>query len=413
MTNSERNYDIVVFGATGFTGRLVAEYLLERYGCGGELRWAMAGRSMDKLEQVRAELQPGDTDIPLLVADSGSLDDMLELAGETRVVCTTVGPYALYGSTLVEACARQGTHYCDLTGETQWMRKMIDKHQATAEASGARIVHTCGFDSIPSDLGVLFLQDAMLSRHDVPACHVKYRTVKFAGGFSGGTVASLINVMEEASKDRGLRKLLADPYALNPKGAPRGKDVNDQISAIYDEDFHRWTLPFVMAAINTRVVRRSNALLGHPWGVDFSYDEAVLAPPGQGALKSKLAAAAMTASTASMAITPLRNLAKRFLPAPGEGPTKEQREKGFFDIALYGVHPTDRNKDMIVRVTGDRDPGYGSTSKMLSEAAVCLAKDELGCGGGIWTPASAMGQTLIKRLVANAGLTFDITDELP
>ena len=406
MPDAKRKYDVVLFGATGFTGKLVAEYLLKQYGSTGELSWAMAGRSRDKLEAVSAELGAGE--LPLLVADSSDPGAMAELAAQTRVICTTVGPYALYGSDLVEACVNQGTHYCDLTGETQWMAKMIDAHQDAAEASGARIVHTCGFDSIPSDLGVLYLQNAMVAKHGVPAQHVKYRVAGASGTFSGGTVASLINVMEEAARDRSLRKLLADPYALNPKDAPRGDDVNDQTGAIYDEDLERWTLPFVMAAINTRVVRRSNALMDQRYGEDFRYDEAMLAPEGKGAIASKLAAAAMTAGTASLAIPPFRALAKRFLPSPGEGPSKEVREKGFFDIRIYGVHPDNRDKDMMAKVTGDRDPGYGSTSKMLAESAVCLAKDDLTCGGGFLTPAAAMGELLINRLQASAGLDFSI-----
>ena len=408
MSKQDREYDVVVFGTTGFTGQLVAEYLLGKYGVAGEVRWAMAGRSLGKLEQVREELQA--STIPLLTADSGDMDSLTELASKTRVVCSTVGPYALYGSGLVEACVQQDTDYCDLTGEVQWMQKMISAHQATAAASGARIVHTCGFDSIPSDMGVLFLQNEMRQRHGVAARHIKYRVVGFSGAFSGGTAASMINMMEEAGRDKNLRKVLADPYALNPAGAPRGDDVNDQTGAVYDEDFERWTLPFMMAVINTRVVRRSNALMNSAYGEDFRYDEAVLAAKGQGALKSKLAAAAMTAGTASLAIAPLRAVAKRLLPSPGEGPSKKQQEKGYFDILLHGTHPTDRDKDMTARVTGDRDPGYGSTSKMLGEAAVCLAIDQLDCAGGFWTPASAMGQPLIERLQENSGLTFSIEE---
>ncbi len=408
MTNGNREFDVVLFGATGFTGKLVAEYLLNKYGVDGELRWAMAGRSLGKLEQVRDELQ--NSSIPLLTADSDDESSLDDLAGKAKVICTTVGPYALYGSKLVAACVNAGTHYCDLTGETQWMRRMIDAHQEEAEASGARIVHTCGFDSIPSDLGVLFLQDAMMDTHSTPACHIKYRVVGASGTFSGGTVASLINVLEEATRDSSLRKMLADPYALNPEGAHRGRDVNDQTGAIYDEDFERWTLPFVMAAINTRVVRRSNALMDNAYGTDFRYDEAMLAPKGAGALKAKLSAAAMTGGTAALAIPPLRAVAKRFLPKPGEGPSQEVRENGYYEILLYGINPEDRDKDMVVKVTGDMDPGYGSTSKMLAEAAVCLAQDELDCGGGFWTPASAMGQTLIARLQKDAGLTFEIVE---
>lgn len=406
-----RDYDIILFGASGFTGRLVAEYLLQRYGQDGELRWAIAGRNREKLAEVASEL--GAPDLPVLVADGADRETLDKLAQSSTVVCTTVGPYALYGSELVAACAQAGTHYCDLTGEVHWMRDMIDQHQQSAAASGARIVHTCGFDSIPSDLGTLFLQSAMAEQHGVPAQQVKFRVEGFSGAMSGGTVASMINMMEQAAKEPKLRRVLADPYALLPQGAARGEDGRDQTGAVFDEDFHRWTLPFIMATINTRVVRRSNALLDFAWGQDFRYDEAILAKKEQGQMGAKLSALAMTAGTASMAVPPLRALAKKFLPAPGEGPSQEQREKGYFDIYLYGVHPDDREKDLIARVTGDRDPGYGSTSKMLAEAAICLARDDLSCGGGFWTPASAMGQALIERLEANAGLTFTLEEAIP
>ncbi len=404
---NDREFDIVLLGASGFTGRLVAEYLLATYD--ESLRWAMAGRNQGKLEAVAEELGAAGQ-IPILVADTNDQSALDELAGKTRVICTTVGPYALYGSGVVEACVKSGTHYCDLTGEVQWMRRMIDTWQSDAEASGARIVHTCGFDSIPSDLGVLFLQNAMKKAHGVAAQQVKYRAAGFAGGFSGGTIYSMINMMEEMQKDPSLRKVMGDPYALNPAGSHKGDDKPDQLGAIYDEDFDRWTLPFVMAAINTRVVRRSNALMGNAYGEDFRYDEATLAGESQGALSSKLAAGAMTGGTAVLAIPPLRAVAKLFLPKPGEGPDQEAREKGYFDILLHGKHPTDSNKDMRAQVTGDRDPGYGSTSKMLAESAVCLAYDDLDVGGGFWTPASAMGQTLIDRLVESAGLTFGVVE---
>ena len=203
---------------------------------------------------------------------------------------------------------------------------------------------------------------------------------------------------------------MADPYAIIPAGAPRGTDVNDQTGAIFDEDFDRWTMPFMMAAINTRVVRRSNALMDFAYGEDFNYDEATLAPAGQGSIKSKMIAAAMTGSTLVLAVPPLRAVAKRLLPKPGEGPSPEAQEKGYFDILLHGKHPTDASKDMRAQVTGDRDPGYGSTSKMLAETAVCLARDELKVAGGFWTPASAMGMTLVDRLIASAGLTFDVIE---
>jgi short subunit dehydrogenase-like uncharacterized protein len=411
MVRKAREFDLVLYGATGFTGQLVAEYLRDRYGVDGDLRWAIAGRSRRKLEQLGATL--GEPEMPMITADSDDEAALAAMVSRTAVICTTVGPYALYGSALVAACAAAGTHYCDLTGETQWMRRMIDAHQAAAEHSGARIVHTCGFDSIPSDLGVLFLQAAMMDRHGVPARHIKYRVAKVTGTFSGGTVASLINVLDEAGRDRSLRRLLADPYALNPAGSERGDDVNDQLTARFDPDFQRWTLPFVMAAINTRVVRRTNVLLDYPYGRDFRYDEAVLAPKGRGALTAHLAAGAMTAGTAALALPPLRALARRLLPSPGEGPDRATRERGSFRILLHGAHPSDRSKDLFAEVCGDMDPGYGSTAKMLGESAVCLAKDALDCGGGFWTPASAMGQRLIARLERNAGLSFTLLEDRP
>nr|WP_066053512.1 saccharopine dehydrogenase NADP-binding domain-containing protein [Halioglobus sp. HI00S01] len=406
-----RDYDIILYGASGFTGRLVAEYLQKVYGNGEDLVWAIAGRNEDKLREIANAIDAPDT--PIVVADSRDSNALASMVASASVVCTTVGPYALYGSELVAACVAAGTHYCDLTGEVPWMRDMIRRHESDARDSGARIVHTCGFDSIPSDLGTLFLQEAMLAEHGVPAKQVKLMVDRFSGAFSGGTVASMINIMETAGKDRKVREVVADPYALLPEGAPRGPDGNDQTSALYDDDFQRWTLPFVMAGINTRVVRRSNALLDFAWGENFSYSESMLAPARQGAVTSKLAGLAMTAGTASLAIAPLRAIARRFLPAPGEGPSKEQREKGFFDIYLYGVHPTDRSADMVARVTGDRDPGYGSTSKMLAEAAICLARDDLDCEGGFWTPASAMGSVLIQRLQESAGLTFERVADVP
>ena len=409
MSKKQREYDVVLLGASGFTGRLVAEYLLKHYGVGKDLNWAMAGRNQAKLEQVRGELEgKGAKDIPILIADSNDPDSLAELAQSCRVVCTTVGPYALYGSPVVEACVNAGTHYCDLTGEVQWMQRMIKAHQSAAEASGAKIVHTCGFDSIPSDLGVFFIQQQMIAKYGVPASHVRYRVQGASGGFSGGTVASMLNMMDEVEQDPSLQNVLEDPYALLPKGAHRGDDKHESTRAEYDDAFGCWTIPFVMAGINTRVVRRSNALMDFAYGKDFRYDEAVLLPENKGALTAKVAAFATSAGTGAMAIKPLRNLAKRWLPAPGEGPNREKRENGNFDIRLYAHHPDDPDKDMLARVTGDRDPGYGSTSKMLAEAAVCLAKDDLPPGGGFLTPASAMGEPLVDRLVANAGLTFEV-----
>jgi short subunit dehydrogenase-like uncharacterized protein len=409
---AQRKFDVVVWGASGFTGALVAEYLAEQYGVGGKLRWAIAGRNRDKLEAVREELPAAvDRDaLPILLADSEDPASLAAMVAQTKVVCSTVGPYARYGTPLVAACAEAGTHYCDLTGEVQWMARVIPEYQGDAQASGARIVHTCGFDSVPSDIGTWYLQQAMLKEHGVAAAHVKMRVARSSGGASGGTVASMLNMLEESDRDPAVRDIVADPYALNPPGSPRGGDGPDQENARFDPDFDKWTFPFIMALINTRVVRRSNALLDFQWGRNFRYDEAVLAPSrylaGAVAIGSRLGIAALN-------LAPARKLAARLLPSPGEGPTRRQRERGFYELYFHGVHPDDRERDMRLKVTGDMDPGYGSTSKMLGEAAVCLALDKLEVGGGFWTPASAMGAQLQRRLAADAGLNFEFVPAHP
>jgi short subunit dehydrogenase-like uncharacterized protein len=411
----DRDLDVVLWGATGFTGRLVAAYLLERFGAAGELRWALGGRNRAKLEALRGELgrQTGVAAdaLPLVLGDGDDAASLEALAGRTRVVCTTVGPYARYGSKLVAACARGGTHYCDLTGEVQWMRRMIDAHGAEAESSGARIVHNCGFDSIPSDVGVFFLQREMQSRHGVPCARIKLRVKGASGGFSGGTVASLLNVLEEAQSDPEVRRIVGDPYGLNPEGERAGPDGRDSTTPAWDADFREWTAPFVMAGINTKVVRRTNALLGFPYGKEFRYDEAMLTGGGPaGWLKAAGVTAGLGVVMAAGAVGPLRRALGRFLPDPGEGPSEAAREAGYFDLRLFGAHPDDRRRDLRARITGDRDPGYGSTARMLGESAVCLARDALTVGGGFWTPAAAMGGPLLERLQSHAGLRFSIED---
>ena len=404
---AKREFDVIVWGATGFTGRLVAEYLAETYGTGGKLKWALGGRSLEKLEEVRGDILPkGQRDtLPLVVADSNDIDSLTEMVTRASVICSTVGPYARFGTPLVAACAAEGTDYCDLTGEVQWMARVINDYQERAQESGARIVHTCGFDSIPSDLGTWYLQQQITERSGVPASRVKARVGRNRGAASGGTVASMMNLMEEARRDPAVRRLVADPYALYPRGVTAGLDGPDQRSVRFDPDFHQWTAPFIMAVINTRVVRRTNALLDFPWGEDFRYDEAVLC---RSRFRARQLALATGAGMAALALGPTRKLAERFLPAPGEGPSREQREAGFYELFFYGVHPSSRDDDMLVKVTGDMDPGYGSTSKMLGEAAVCLARDKPQVAGGFWTPASAMGSLLVDRLTDNAGLTFEI-----
>jgi short subunit dehydrogenase-like uncharacterized protein len=409
MERESRQFDVIIWGATGFAGRLVAEYLLSRYGASGDLSWGLGGRSQNRLERLREDLGVGGESLPLIVADANDEASLVTMVERARVVCTTVGPYAKLGSKLVSACADLGSDYCDLTGEVQWMRRMIDAHQDAAKKSGARIVHTCGFDSIPSDLGVFHLQRQMQSRHGVACRHIRYRVARFRGGISGGTAASLLNLMDEAAHDPGVRRILANPYALNPEGQQQGPDSPDLAGPTWDEAFGQWIGPFIMASVNTRVVRRTNALLGELYGSGFRYDEAILQGTGVGGwLKAAALSAGIGATMMAGALGPLRRGLSALAPSPGEGPSLEQRETGLFEIRLHGEHPTDPSKSLRSRVRGDRDPGYGSTAKMLGESAVCLARDEISVDGGFWTPASAMGDRLLERLPMNAGVTFDL-----
>jgi short subunit dehydrogenase-like uncharacterized protein len=382
---------------------------------GGALRWAIAGRNAAKLARVRDDIERETgvdaSALPIVVGDAGDPAAMRAFAERASVVCTTVGPYALYGSALVAACAQAGTDYCDLTGEVPWMRRMIDEHEATARESGARIVHTCGFDCIPADLGTFFLQKAMRARHGVASPHVKMRVEGFSGGASGGTIASMLAMMEAAAEDPEVMRVMNAPYALNPEGQRQGPDAPERMTPRHDPDFEQWIAPFVMAGVDTKVVRRTNALLGHAYGEDFRYDEGVLCGPGLvGLAKASGTAAATGAGMAAFAIGPLRRAMAGRLPQPGEGPSKEKREAGHFEISFFAAHPEDRGKGLRARVTGDRDPGYGSTAKMLGESAACLALDELAAPGGFHTPASAMGEPLLARLEAHAGLTFTIEE---
>lgn len=411
MAQKAPAYDLIVFGATSFVGQILTRYLVTQYGNDADLRWALAGRSIDKLEALRDQLGSAGSGLPLIVADAGDASAMRQLCGQTRVVVSTVGPYALYGNELVAACANTGTDYCDLTGEVQWIHRMIEQHAEAAHGSGARIVHCCGFDSIPSDLGVHFLQREMQQRFGAPAQRVKLRIHAMRGGFSGGTVASLMNVMVEVGRDPGLRKVLGNPYALaQAPGTQRPKNQPDVRLPEFDAELERWNAPFVMSAINTRVVHRSNLLKDFAYGEDFAYDEAM--STGRG-LKGRLAATSITAGLGGFvglaAMKPTRYLLERFVvPKPGEGPSPADQEKGFYDFRFHGR--TAAGETLVAKVTGDRDPGYGSTGKMLGEAAVCLVRDvdKKQVGGGFWTPSTAMGDALIERLVAHAGLTFEV-----
>ena len=407
---SKRRFDVVAFGATSFVGRILCRYLLDEFGVGGEPKWAAAGRSQARLDELRASLGGAAAALPLVVADASDDAALRELCASTRAVVSTVGPYALHGEPLVRACAETGADYCDLTGEVQWIRRMIQRHEASARESGARIVHCCGFDSIPSDLGVYFLQREARKRFGAPCTRVKMRVKAMRGGFSGGTAASLMNLAKEAAADPALRKELADPYSLCPPGSVPSVRQPDVRAPQYDADFDAWVAPFVMSAINTRIVHRTNALSHHAYGKGFVYDEASLAGRGP---TGALAAAAMTAGTAGFvgaaAIAPLRASLERFvLPKPGEGPSPEAQRNGFFDLRFFGA--TADGRTIRTKVTGDRDPGYGSTGKMLGQAAACLALDvdKRATPGGFWTPATIFGDRLLERLVARAGLTFEV-----
>lgn len=413
MTDTAREFDIVVWGASGFTGKLTAEFMLARHGVGRGLRWAIAGRNADKLAQVRDELAAESNEpvaqLPILVGDSSDTAFLANLTQRSRVICTTVGPYARYGSELVAACAANGTDYCDLTGEVHWMQRMIAAHQEAAMASGARIVFNCGFDCIPSDLGAWFMQREMQARHGANCRRVQYRVQGFSGGASGGTVASMLTMLEEAERDPSIMRAMNDPYALNPEGERKGPDSAEAMLPRWDADFGEWTAPFVMAGINTKVVRRTNALLGYAYGRDFRYDEAMLMGAGPiGFAKAAATSAGMAGMMGAMAVGPLRRAVSGRLPQPGDGPSKAVREAGYFDIRLRAEHARDPAILLHGRIRGDRDPGYGSTAKMLAESAACLAQDAKQTAGGFWTTASAMGDALIDRLAANAGVTFTI-----
>ncbi|NCF23653.1 MAG: saccharopine dehydrogenase [Gammaproteobacteria bacterium] len=410
MNSSPREFDVIVVGATGFTGSLVAEYLCERYGVGADLRWAVAARNQQKLSALRESLGSPAASLPVIIADTLDARSMSDLAQRTRVVLTTVGPYARYGSELVAACAENGTHYCDLAGEVQWIRRMIDAHDATARQSGARIVHCCGFDSIPMDIGAWFLQQQARERYGAYCDSIVLLVKAMKGGASGGTMASIMNVMREARADREVARVLARPYSLNPEGGPRGPDRSDQRGIRFDVDAQNWTAPFIMATVNTRVVRRSHALLGYPWGESFRYHEAIRTGRGIGGWsRSAMITAGLAGLVGAASFGWSRGLLERYvLPKPGTGPDAAAREKGFFNLEQIGRLADGRQ--IRGRITGDRDPGYGSTSKMLAESAVCLALDELDSAGGVLTPAAAMAAPLLQRLQANAGLSFEIRD---
>jgi short subunit dehydrogenase-like uncharacterized protein len=405
---SDREHDVVVYGATGFVGKLTALYLA---GAAPDAKIALAGRSQEKLERTRAELPATAAEWPLIVADSSDREAVGKLAASTRVVATTVGPYYKYGFPLVDACAEHGTHYADLTGETLFMRRSIDENDEKARASGARIVHTCGFDSIPSDIGVLLLHLHAAENGLGELGKTTLVVRKMRGGASGGTIDSMRGQLDAGKADKSLRKIMVDPYGLSPDRAaePDGRDERDPMGPLHEPELGGWLAPFVMGTVNTRVVRRSNALQGYAYGRDLRYRELMLTGGlPLGPVKAAGVSAGLGALVAGLSIGPTRKLLDRVLPDPGEGPSAEAREKGFFKIDVHTT--TSTGKELVCKIDAPGDPGYKATAVMLGEAALALALDEqeLPDAAGVLTPASAIGQKLADRLNA-AGHSYTVS----
>ena len=407
-----KKFDLVIFGATSFVGQILTEYLFDHIGLSRKVKWAIAGRSEAKLNNLRDSLGEKAAKLPIIVADSMDQPALEDMCKKSRVIVSTVGPYALYGETLVKVCAENGNDYCDLTGEAYWIKQMILKYEKTAKKSGARIVNCCGFDSIPSDLGNHFLQREGKKQFGKFFNQVKLRVKAMKGGASGGTIASMAEMIVAAKADAQVRRDMANPYILCPKKHSYSIKQTSVKGPAYDRDFGSWSAPFIMEAINARVVLRSNTLRRMAFGKDFSYGEAMLTGAGNsGRLKAIALTAGLAAFAGSMVLDPVRNLMNKFvLPKPGEGPSLQDQLNGFFDIQLMGKNA--RGDKLTAKVTGDRDPGYGCTAKMLAQAGLCLAfdlaKEEK--AGGFWTPSTAMGDLLIERLNNHAGMSFTLVD---
>ena len=395
-------FDIIIWGASSFTGKLVTEYFFKKFGS-NKIKWAIAGRNKSKLENIRSEV--ADKKIPILIADSFDEQSLSLIVKETKVICSTVGPYSLYGSLLVELCVKHSTNYCDITGEVHWIRTLIDRFHEDAKMKKIKIVNSCGFDSVPSDMGVYFIQSE-LKKLNLHTKEIKMRVAGIRGGISGGTYKSLNNLLKEAYKDKDVFKVLKNPYGLNPIDKMEGDDKKDLQKIIFDEVSGSWIFPFAMAGINTKIVRRSNALSNFHYGKDFTYEEAMIAGKG---LKGLIKAAISVLPLAIVSINPnsfVKKFIDYFMPKPGEGPGIKNREQGFYNLRFF--IKLKANSMALAKVIGDRDPGYGSTSKILAESALCLAFDDLPSNYGIVTPSYSMGDKLLKRLRENAGLSFEL-----
>ena len=423
INTDKRAYTVVLYGATSFVGQITAHYLAQflteqkpNEDASHSVTWAIAGRDEDKLKKLQDEIvskQGNKADkVAIIIANSNDEASLDAMTKQTQVLISTVGPYLKYGEPLIKFCAQNGTDYVDLTGEAIFIKDMLDKYQDTAKQSGARIVNSCGFDSIPSDLGVYFTQQQAQDKFN-QACETIHMRVKAAkGGVSGGTIASMGTIFEEVGEDKARRKQVANPYLLNDDtDAPTTRQKNIS-KPEYDDDHKRWLAPFVMAVMNTRIVHRTNQLLSYEYGREFKYDEAMWMQDGvKGKLMSYGLSAGLLGFASAMMFKPSRELlSKHVLPKSGSGPSKSEQENGFFDIRFFGT--TAKQDTINTKVTGDRDPGYGSTSRMLAQSALCLAQDisQEDVAGGFWTPATAMGDKLIQRLEEHAGLSFEIVD---
>ena len=396
-----KKFDIIIWGASSFTGKLVTEYIFNKYGS-SKIKWAIAGRNLDKLERIRSEV--ADKNIPIFIADSFDEDSLSKFVKKTNVVCSTVGPYSLYGTKLVKLCVENNTNYCDITGEAHWIRTIIDSFHEKAKSKKIKIVNSCGFDSIPSDMGVYFIQNEIKKVYKNHARSIKMRVAGIRGGISGGTYGSINNLLKEAYADKSVFKVLNNPYGLNPKGKMVGLDKKDLRKIIFDKESNSWIYPFIMAGINTKIVRRSNALSNFQYGKDFRYEEAMMSGRGiSGFWKAILAIFPL----AMVGLNPnsfLKKIVNSYMPKPGEGPGIDKRKNGFYNLRFYIT--IDEKRKAFAKVIGDSDPGYGSTSKMLAESALCLAFDKLPEKYGVLTPSVAMGDSLLKRLQNNAGIDF-------
>ncbi len=403
-------YDIVLFGATSFVGKLTAAYLLEKYGYNNDLKWAIAGRDAKKLENLLFTL--GCAELPIIIADSFDEESLLNMAAQTKVICTTVGPYSLYGSLLVKACISSGTNYCDLTGETAWMRLMIDEHHEIAKEKKIKIVHNCGFDSIPSDLGVFILQHEINKRWGMYATKIKNYVTSLKGSLSGGTYLSMRNQLDLSKTDPAFAKMMGNTYLLNPDPNYDGPITPNIQKMNFDTQIQSWIVPFIMGGINMRVVRRSHALLGYPYGETFIYQEVMATGGG---LKGRIAGLKMMLTLGLLVLGKPNGIVNKLIglimPKPGEGPSAAAIKNGYYQFELYGTTTDGHNMQLILK--GEGDPGYGSTSKMLAESAVCIAKDEKETPDrfGVLTPSIALGSALLNRLKENAGLSFQISEK--